>query len=178
MVEHLLPLCNNIVVIDADALNIIAEAKLTVSDIHADKILTPHEAEAARLLGTDASAVRADRTAAIRELSERFRATVVLKGHETLVAAPDGIIRKNPTGNPGMATAGSGDVLAGIITAFAGQGMPAETAAAAGVYTHGLAGDIAAGSRGEYGLIATDIVDAIPDALLTLHQKKTPTKNP
>jgi NAD(P)H-hydrate epimerase len=161
-------------ILDADALNIIAGRSGAEKPIRAETVITPHPGEAARLLGVTAADIQADRRGAASELAKRYGAVAVLKGHGTLVAAPppaDGAgqsseIFENTTGNPGMATAGSGDTLTGVITAFAAQGMSALDAAVAGVFIHGLAGDLAAAARGEYGLIATDIMNALPDAIL------------
>jgi NAD(P)H-hydrate epimerase len=143
------------------------------------RIVTPHPGEAARLLGTDTASVQADRAGAAAELARRYGAVAVLKGHRTLVAAPmpardhgaapvpaEIAITENTTGNPGMATGGSGDALTGLILAFCAQGMPAADAARAGVYIHGLAGDLAAAEKGEYGMIASDIVSFLPNAIL------------
>jgi NAD(P)H-hydrate epimerase len=152
-------------ILDADALNIIAHDGFKLMDSAAAKILTPHEVEAARLLGVDAGSISKDRVSAAKELAVRFNAVTILKGCGTIVALPDGSLFENPTGNPGMAAGGSGDVLTGIITAFAGQGLTPKDAALAGVYIHGLAGDVAAVEKGEYGLIASDIAEAIPTAI-------------
>jgi NAD(P)H-hydrate epimerase len=171
-------------VIDADALNIIADGGATLSrktPKRSNTIITPHPGEAARLLGMSAGEIPSDREAAAAALAEKYGAVAVLKGHRTLCsAAPHPgdadaaksneaeqrrAISANTTGNPGMATAGSGDVLTGVIASFAARGMSAFEAATAGVYIHGLAGDIAAGQQGEYGLIATDIVHALPAAI-------------
>jgi NAD(P)H-hydrate epimerase len=166
-------------ILDADALNIIAGSGGAMKPIRAETapretVITPHPGEAARLLGVTAADIQADRRGAASELAKRYGAVAVLKGHGTLVAAPpptDGArqsseIFENTTGNPGMATAGSGDALTGVIAAFTAQGMSALDAAVAGVFIHGLAGDLAAAARGEYGLIATDITNALPDAIL------------
>jgi NAD(P)H-hydrate epimerase len=178
LVSRVIGSCDSPVVIDADALNIIAQpgeaqALLCEADAPRPAVMTPHPGEAARLLGVSVSEVQADRKGAAAEIAKRYRAVAVLKGRGTLVAAPPAgrdaaggpEILMNTTGNPGMATAGSGDVLAGVIAAFAAQGMSARDAAAAGVFIHGLAGDHAADAKGEYGLIATDIIEALPYAI-------------
>jgi hydroxyethylthiazole kinase-like uncharacterized protein yjeF len=135
-------------VIDADALNVLARDTALAERLSARgrdaghaAVLTPHPLEAARLLGIDAKGVQHDRLSAARRLVERFNAVVVLKGVGTVVAAPDGRIAINPTGNAGLATGGTGDVLGGMIGAFAAQGVPAFEAALAGVYLHGLAAE-------------------------------------
>jgi NAD(P)H-hydrate epimerase len=144
------------VVVDADALNLLAEAP---RKLPADWILTPHPGEAARLLGTDTATVQADRLAAARELRTRYGAVVVLKGAGTLVAsgADDGAFSLCEHGNPGMATAGMGDVLTGVIAAMRAQTGDSARAARLGVLVHALAGDSAA-QPGQRGLIATDVI--------------------
>lgn len=157
------------IILDADALNLIARRKVSLERIAGTGrprlIMTPHAGEAARLLSCSPEEINRDRFGAVRALADQYGAVTVLKGHKTLVAGADGRVYANPTGNPGMATAGSGDVLSGIIGAFAGQGMDALDAACAGVYVHGLAGDMAASEIGEYGLIASDIAAAVPKAI-------------
>jgi len=147
---------------DADALNAIAfDEGLQRSLREARKgetILTPHPAEAARLLGTQTARVQEDRLAAAQEIARRFRAHVVLKGAGSICAAPDGSWSVNGTGNPGLATAGSGDVLAGIIGALLAQGLEAWRALQYGVCVHGAAADagVACGA-GPVGLTASEI---------------------
>ncbi|MGI6728410.1 MAG: NAD(P)H-hydrate dehydratase [Anaerovoracaceae bacterium] len=148
------------VIIDADALNLIArnkELQNVMNKSSESLIITPHPGEAARLLGCTTNEINRDRVTAVRRLVEQTGAVSVLKGASTLVATSNQKTYINTTGNSGMATGGSGDVLSGIIAALAGQGLSCFEAAAAGVYIHGLAGDIAAENLGEYGLIATDI---------------------
>lgn len=147
-------------VIDADGLY--ALAQLATPPINA--ILTPHEGEMARLLGCSVQDVRADRLAAARLAAAQYQAVVVLKGAGTLTVTPDGAVFVNTSGNPGMATGGSGDVLSGIIGAWLAQGMQPVQAAAFGVYLHGLAGDLAATDKTEYALSALDIVRYLPQA--------------
>jgi NAD(P)H-hydrate epimerase len=119
----------------------------------------------ARLLHTDTDTVQADRPAAVAALVERTGAVVVLKGHRTLIGAPGEVTVVNPTGNPGMATGGTGDVLTGVIAALVGQGMAPFEAAWFGVWTHGLAGDLAALDCGETALVAGDLIEWLPEAL-------------
>ncbi len=128
-------------------------------------ILTPHAGEMARLLQR---AVEKDRINTAISFSKETRTYLVLKGVPTIVAEPDGNAFINTTGNPGMATAGSGDVLTGIIASLLGQGLNPIDSSVLGVYLHGLAGDIAAKARGEHSLIASDIIDSLPDAFLKL----------
>lgn len=154
------------VVLDADGLNIVAHRDLF--DIvrarpNGKTIITPHNGEAERLLGFKPGNSAEERQKAALMLAEKTGAITVLKGHQTVVATAEGKTYTNTTGNPGMATAGSGDVLTGIITGLAGQKKPsgerlsAEEAAVCGVFVHGMAGDLAAEETGEYGLIAGDI---------------------
>ena len=141
-------------VLDADGLNILAYNNLF--NLIKDKeniVITPHMGEAKRLLGH----LKEERKETAIELYRKTKAITVLKGHATVVATDNEKTYINTTGNPGMATAGSGDVLTGIITSLLGQGKSAKEAALAGVFVHGLAGDLAAETVGEYGLIAGDI---------------------
>ena len=151
-------------VLDADALNLVAEhAPLRAALTGRDKpaVLTPHPAEAARLLGVTTPEVQADRVAAALELAARFGCGTVLKGTGSVCAWPDGRWAINTSGNPGMASAGMGDVLTGAIAALLAQGAGAEVALAAGVYLHGAAADAAVASgTGPLGLTASDVTDA------------------
>jgi hydroxyethylthiazole kinase-like uncharacterized protein yjeF len=150
-------------IIDADALNLLAEheplqAALAVRT--GPTILTPHPGEAARLLGTSAAHVQGDRVAAATKLAVRFHCHVLLKGAGSICAAPDGRWFINPTGNPGMASAGMGDVLSGVIAALVGQGLAVEQALLLGVYLHGAAADaLVAEGIGPVGLTASDVTD-------------------
>lgn len=161
-------------IIDADGLNIIAgdsEMRKLVRESRAEVIITPHIGEAKRLLSDcwpKASKDIPAKAAVAKALIQGYRCTAVVKGAGTLVADPKGEAYINTTGNPGMATAGSGDVLTGIITSLAGQGLDAFAAARAGVFVHGLSGDLAVEKTGEYGLTASDIADHVPFALKEL----------
>ena len=128
-------------------------------------MLTPHVGEMARLTGESHEAIEARRIDAALEWSARWGCVVVLKGAPTITASPDGRATVNPTGNPGMATAGMGDVLAGAITALLGQGLAPHDAAAVGVFAHGLAGDLAASEQGATGIVAGDVAARLPRAL-------------
>ena len=155
------------VVLDADGLN--AFAGLTdLQKLKLNLILTPHPGELARLLSQTSAAVQRDREKLAAETARRLKCVVVLKGHRTVVADGRGAVYINNTGNPGMASGGTGDVLTGMIAGLAAQGAAPFDAAAAGVYLHGLAGDLAASERGEYGLVASDLIDKIPQAILRL----------
>jgi NAD(P)H-hydrate epimerase len=147
-------------VLDADALTALVD--LFDADWQADGttlrlVLTPHPGEAARLLGITTQDVQADRPGAARALAQRFHAIVVLKGHHTLVAAPNGRLRVCMGGNPGMATAGTGDILAGLIGGLLARGLGTEDAVCLGVYSHALAGDKAAFLVGQESLMTTDL---------------------
>ena len=156
-------------VLDADALNAFAaEASGSSPCLEAGDhplVLTPHPGEAARLLGRTTREVQADRLGVAEALARRTGGVVVLKGHRTLVAHPDGRTSVNASGNPGMATAGSGDVLTGMVGAWLARGLPAYDAARLAVFTHGLAGDRAKARLGEESMIAGDLVDALPEVL-------------
>jgi NAD(P)H-hydrate epimerase len=144
-------------VVDADALNLLAEAPRSGMDW----VLTPHPGEAARLLGTDVASIEQDRPAGVHALQGRFGGVAVLKGAGTLIRSdPARPLAVCSDGNPGMATAGSGDVLTGIVGALRAQGLDAEEAACAGVCLHAAAGDRAA-RNGERGLVAGDIIAAL-----------------
>ncbi len=154
------------VVIDADALNLVAQSP--GETLPSDPIWTPHPGELRRLSGRTPKGDE-ERLAAARAFVEERGGVIVLKGHHTIV-----MDRKrwaiNETGNPGMATAGSGDVLAGAIVALLGQGLDRFDAALVATQVHGLAGDFAAGYCGEPGLVASDIVDALPHGLMELYE--------
>ena len=153
-------------VLDADALNVCADAPSRFDrQGGADVILTPHPGEMARLCGRSAADVQADRLGTARRFATERRAHVVLKGARTLVAGPDGAVYVNRTGNPGMASGGTGDVLAGVVAAWLVQLGDASAACCAGVHLHGLAGDLAAGSSGEAALTASDLAAALGRAL-------------
>ncbi len=151
-------------VLDADGLNAFAGRAEELARRPGPTVLTPHPGEMARLLGTSSAEVQADRPAAARRAAAAARAVVVLKGHRTLVASPDGDVFVNPTGNPGMATGGSGDVLTGLLAALLGQGPEALVASQLAVWLHGAAGDQALAGRGPEGLAASDLIEALPAA--------------
>lgn len=158
-------------VVDADALNIIGSHRAWMQQLPKDIILTPHPKEFDRLVGT-ASASDYERLAKAREMAEHLGAFVVLKSHHTAICSSDGTVRFNTTGNSGMATAGAGDVLTGIITGLLARGYQPNDAATLGVYLHGLAGDIAAQRYGKESLIASDIIEALPQAYNSIFQRK------
>lgn len=155
-------------VFDADALNAISSNPSVLGKLENDAVLTPHPGEMARLMGTSIEKVQSDRVGAAEEFAKKWNVYVVLKGSVTVIAYPDGKIFLNTTGNSGMATGGSGDVLTGIIAALMGQGLNAGDAATAGVYLHGLAGDRSADIKGEHSIIAGDLIKQLPNAFKTL----------
>ena len=149
------------VLIDADGLNAIAGAAELLRRSHAPVVVTPHPGEMARLAGKSVGEVQADRLGTATGFARAHRVVVVLKGARTVVADPGGQARINPTGNPGMSTGGTGDVLSGMIGAFLAQGLAPADAASVGVLAHGLAGDAAARAWGRLGLIASDLTAAL-----------------
>jgi len=170
-------------VLDADAINSIAGHTQTLLKVKAPVILTPHTGEMARLLskgqgkkgiGVDMGwderrrTIERDRVTTAVSFSKETGAYLVLKGSPTIISEPGGRTFINTTGNPGMATAGTGDILTGIVAAFLSQGLNPLDASVLGVYLHGLAGDIAASEKGMHSLIATDVIEKIPEALICL----------
>lgn len=151
-------------VVDADALFGLADDLSALASAAGPRVLTPHPGEFARLTGETVSSDPTARRQAAETFAARYKqAVVVLKGAGTVVTDGERTF-VNETGNPGMATAGSGDVLTGVITALIGQGMSPFDAAVLGVHAHGLAGDVAAESRGQMGMVASDLIDALPIA--------------
>jgi NAD(P)H-hydrate epimerase len=172
LVRELCSLAETPLVLDADALYALAGAgPEAIAGRRTPAVLTPHPGEIALLLGTSAAAVQADRVAAARSCAERFHAVVVLKGSRTVVAPPGGSAWINPTGNPGMASGGMGDVLTGVVAAHLARGMSPLVAALLGVYLHGLAGDLAAAAVGPWGILASEVADRIPAAVRSLQDR-------
>ncbi|MEI6233350.1 MAG: NAD(P)H-hydrate dehydratase [Planctomycetota bacterium] len=170
-IQELVDTCERPMVLDADALNAFGGGRAELlfaaqkKNTRRELVLTPHPGEMARLLNTSTEYVQNDRVQAVLACSDLTCAVAVLKGAQTLVC--DGRrLYVNRTGNPGMATGGTGDVLAGVIGALMGQGMPAFEAAVLGVYLHGLAGDFAAQKYGMWSLVAGDLIDELPYAFL------------
>ena len=153
-------------VLDADALNCIALKPILLKSIPKGSIITPHNSEFDRLFGEHHN--DEERLQKAISVSKMYEITIVLKGRYTKTVRPDGKVYINSSGNPGMATAGSGDVLTGVIAAFIAQGYPADWSVALGVYVHGLAGDIAVAEQGTYGLIAPDIANAVGKAIASV----------
>lgn len=167
----LLPRVRIPMVIDADALNIVASKPDVLAALCAQAVLTPHPGEFARLTGLTTKAILEDRLGTATSFAMSYKAYLVLKGHRTLVACPDGCIHVNSTGNPGMATGGSGDVLGGMIASQIAQERDVEAATVSAVYAHGLAGDIGAEALGEKALTAGDLIKFLPKALRDLEER-------
>ncbi|MBI4240080.1 MAG: NAD(P)H-hydrate dehydratase, partial [Candidatus Rokubacteria bacterium] len=152
-------------VVDADGLTALAGHLELLRESPAPRCLTPHPGEMARLLGSPAAEVQADRIERARSFCQRYGVFLVLKGARSVVAEPGGRVFINPTGNPGMASGGSGDVLTGVVGALLARGAGPLEALHAAVFLHGLAGDLARDEKGEEGLIAGDILEEIPRAI-------------
>ena len=163
LVQTLLPGFAGSAVLDADGLNAAADLLQAGKTLHpmGELILTPHPGEMARLTGLSAAAIHADREGTALRFARAWNAVVVLKGAQTVIAAPDGRCAVNPTGNPGLSRGGSGDVLAGMTSALLACGLPAFEAAACAVYLHGAAADRAAAVHGEAGMLPHDLFAAL-----------------
>ena len=155
-------------VIDADGLNNLALEIDRLRNAKTPPILTPHPGEMARLINKDTATVNRDRVGTARTFAMQHRCHVVLKGARTVIATSEGKVFINPTGNPGMASGGMGDVLAGILAALLGQGFSPEDAMKLGVYLHGFVGDRVAAEKGQIGLIASDIIEGLPQGMRAL----------
>jgi NAD(P)H-hydrate epimerase len=166
MLEEILASCKKPLVLDADALNIIASQKDLLKLIPGESILTPHPKEFERMFGE--TETEFERIEMALQKARELNLVIVLKGHHTLIAAPDGKAFFNSTGNAGMATAGSGDILTGIITGLLAQGYSPGDAAILGVFVHGLAGDIAAKENSMEAMIAGDIVNCLGHAFVSI----------
>lgn len=156
--------CPTPLLVDADGLNALKNALDAIKRASAPIVLTPHPGEMSRLMNRPTAEIQQSRERCAREFAESSGCVVVLKGHRTVVAPPEGPVYVNPTGNSGLATGGTGDVLSGLIGGLMAQGLSTRDASLLGVYTHGLAGDIAAERMTERGMIARDVLDAIPEA--------------
>jgi NAD(P)H-hydrate epimerase len=163
VVRGLLASLSGPVVVDADALNVLANDPAPLRDASGPVVITPHPGELSRLVGASIPDIQRDRVAAARSAAESLRVVTILKGARTVVTAPDGRTGIIPNGNGAMATGGTGDVLTGVVAACLGQRLPAWEAAVCAAYLHGLAGDVAA--RGELGVLSHEVADALPPAL-------------
>jgi NAD(P)H-hydrate epimerase len=159
-------------VLDADGINAAARHIPIRETGTAPLVMTPHPAEMARLLECTVEEVQRDREAAAVTAARQWHGIMVLKGHRTVVADESGVLYVNETGNPGMATAGSGDVLAGMVGAFLAQGMTAREAAVCAVYLHGASGDRMAARLSQRALMASDLIDGLPELFLQLEQQE------
>ncbi|MFC1918485.1 NAD(P)H-hydrate dehydratase [Chloroflexota bacterium] len=160
-------------VVDADALNILAKTPNWWQRLADDVILTPHPGEMARLMGTTVEEVQSDRVGIAKRVAVEWQKTVVLKGAYTVIATPDGQSRISPLANPGLASAGTGDVLTGIIAGLVAQGLSPFDAATCGVYLHGKAGEMVKNIIGDAGMIATDLLSALPVVIKQLKENLT-----
>jgi NAD(P)H-hydrate epimerase len=156
-------------VLDADAITVLADDPVgLVGREERDVIITPHAGEMARLIGSSVEEVQANRIEVATDFATTHRVYVVLKGHRTVIATPDGHVFINPTGNAGMATGGTGDVLTGMIAAWVGQLLDAEAACRLAVFLHGSAGDLAEAEEGQVAMTATDVIAHLGAALTRL----------
>ena len=168
LVQSVITNCEKPLVIDADALNCICNKPEILKNLKAPAIITPHPGEMARLLHSTPKTVNSSREKTAIDFAKKFGVVTVLKGAGTIIASPDGEVYINHTGNSGMATGGSGDVLSGIIGSLLAQGASPINAAAAGVFLHGTIGDLAAEKLGKISMLPTDMIDMIPTAYLKL----------
>ncbi len=169
LLETILQQYKKQMVVDADALNIISSDKNLLAQLPHNSIITPHPKEFERLFGKCENDF--ERITSAKEYAKKYQIIIILKGHNTFIALPDGKGYFNSTGNAGMAKGGSGDVLTGIVTAFAGQDYEPWEAAVLSVYFHGLAGDFAANYFSQQSMVASDIIDGIGSAILSISKK-------
>ena len=168
LIRNIVSKVNKPIVLDADGLNAFIGHPDMLKKAVAQLVLTPHPGEMAHLLGKETEEVQNNRKDIALSFAHQYNIVLVLKGHQTIVAAPGGDYYVNETGNVGMATGGTGDCLTGMIASFIGQGLKPFDAAIIGVYFHGLAGDIAVKEKGVLSLIATDLLDKLPESLKKL----------
>jgi ADP-dependent NAD(P)H-hydrate dehydratase / NAD(P)H-hydrate epimerase len=172
LVTRVLQECRAPLVVDADALNAVAPARAGTFPPHA--VITPHPGEMARLWGTNTQEVQSNRLETAERAAGQWGCVVVFKGAPTVIAAPDGALWLNPTGTPGMASGGTGDVLTGLITGLLAQGLAPMDAAIAAVYVHGAAGEQAADRLGAAGMLASDLLREVPGVLRDLSNGEEP----
>ena len=165
LIRELIKVLDKPLVVDADALNALSVHLDVLLQRKAEMIITPHPGEFARLLKKSVEEIEKEREKLTLEFARRYKLTVVLKGYGTVVSSAKGEVYVNHTGNPGMATAGMGDVLSGMIGSLLARGFSCFEAAKLGVYLHGLAGDLSAQEKGEEGMIASDLIEMIPEAI-------------
>jgi NAD(P)H-hydrate epimerase len=175
LVRHMVAKCKLPTVLDADGLNAFEGKTAELNGQGRGLVLTPHPGEMARLAGSSVAAVQQDRVNLARSFARERGVILVLKGNRTLVASPEGEVWVNTTGNPGMATGGTGDILTGMTAGFLAQHpRQAFQAVVAAVYLHGLAGDVARESMGEHSLVATDLLPALPQAFRRVRETARP----
>lgn len=165
LLETLLPEIECPLVIDADGINVLGKSGKLIDQIRAETVLTPHPREMSRLSGWSVQDILNQRIERAGEYAQEHNVTLLLKGARTAVAFADGTVLINPTGNPGMATAGSGDVLTGLIAGLISQGLSVPSATSAGAFIHGMAGDIYVEANHEMTLTASDLLDKVPEAI-------------
>jgi hydroxyethylthiazole kinase-like uncharacterized protein yjeF len=176
-VRSLVAKCHTSLVLDADGLNAFEGRATELNGKGRSFVITPHPGEMARLVASTVAAVQRDRINIARTFAREHELIVVLKGHRTLIAQPDGTVWVNATGNPGMATGGTGDILTGMVAGLIAQNpQHAGEAVIAAVHLHGLAGDVARESVGEHSLVATDLVKALPEAFRRVRESATSCK--
>lgn len=168
LVRNIIPKIDKPAVLDADGLNAIAGYVEILKKAKSALVLTPHPGELARLIDKDVAEIQNDRKNIAINFAHQYNIVLVLKGHQTVVASPNGEYYINSTGNAGMATGGTGDCLTGMVASFIGQGIEPFNAAILAVYFHGLAGDAAAKEKGLLSLIATDLLNKLPEVLKKL----------
>lgn len=171
LLEWLLQNYEHPIVLDADALNCLAKKMDIIKNAKSDLILTPHPGELSRLTGKTTKDILADPIEVARETAQKWGFVLILKGGPTIIASPDGDVFINPTGNAGMATAGMGDVLTGVVAGLIAQGMSVVDGAVAAVYLHGLAGDFVKAEMGQAGLIAGDVAGHLPSVMKYFEDK-------
>jgi NAD(P)H-hydrate epimerase len=159
-------------VLDADALNALAKTPKWWQKITSDAILTPHPGEMSRLSGLSIDEIQSDRVGIARKLALEWQKTIALKGAYTVIATPEGYSRVSPVANPGLASAGTGDVLTGAIAGLLAQGLPLFDAASLGVYLHGKASEMVKDIIGDAGMIATDLLSALPLVIKKLKEAR------
>ncbi|HZX11813.1 MAG TPA: NAD(P)H-hydrate dehydratase, partial [Acidobacteriota bacterium] len=172
LIMSLMPSIDVPAILDADALNILSSNPEALKSMSSPVVITPHPGEFARMTHTSTKEVVEKKLDLAPEFSKKYGVYLVLKGYRTIVATPDGKIFINPTGNPGMATGGSGDVLSGMIASLIMQGGDFLESVLASVYVHGLSGDIAVKERGEKSLLAGDIINFLPKAIMDMESSK------
>lgn len=168
LVRRLVVMLDKNFVLDADGINAFKGAADLLKRVKTEFVITPHAGEMSRLTGMSIASIQKDRKGVAKKVSKLYNCITVLKGSSTVVANPKGEVYINETGNPGMATGGVGDILTGIIASLMGQGLEPFGAAKLGVYIHGRAGDLAMREKGEISLIATDILNKLPEVFKKL----------